>query len=78
MNNKGVSRIFCLIAFIVALVFVYLVWIGAQYVIEHKVVLDYVDNVIALALAWYIARDIVCFVNRLRWAENRAYQQNRR
>lgn len=73
--NKGVSRIQFIITFLVSLVFVYLVWIGSQYVIEHRVVLDYVDNAIAIALAWYIARDIVYFVNRLKWAENQIYRR---
>lgn len=73
--NKGVSRIQFIITFLISLVFVYLVWIGSQYVIEHRVVLDYVDNAIAIALAWYIARDIVYFVNRLKWAENQIYRR---
>lgn len=73
--NKGVSRIQFIITFLVSLVFVYLVWIGSQYVVEHRVVLDYVDNAIAIALAWYIARDIVYFVNRLKWAENQIYRK---
>lgn len=73
--NKGVSRIQFIITYLVSLVFVYLVWIGSQYVVEYKVVLDYVDNAIAIALAWYIARDIVYFVNRLKWAENQIYRR---
>lgn len=73
--NKGISRIQFIITFLISLVFVYLVWIGSQYVIEHRVVLDYVDNAIAITLAWYIARDIVYFVNRLKWAENQIYRR---
>ena len=78
MNNKGISRIQFIITFFVALIFVYLVWIGSQYVVEKRVVLDYVDNGIAVVLAWYIARDVVYFWHRLRWAENQAYRNNRR
>lgn len=78
MNNKGVSRIQFLITFLISLIFVYLVWIGSQYVVEKRVVMDYVDNAIAIALAWYIARDVVCFWHRLRWAENQLYKNNRR
>ena len=78
MSIKGVNRIQFIITFFVSLIFVYLVWIGSQYVVEKRVVLDYVDNGIAIVLAWYIARDIVCFWNRLRWAENQLYRNNRR
>lgn len=78
MNSKNNSKIQFVITFLVSLILVYLVWIGSQYVVSKRVVIDYVDNGIAILLAWYIARDIVGFWNRLRWAENQLYRNSRR
>ena len=77
--TKGAYRIRFLGAYICSVIVVYLLWIGSQYVIKGNVVLDYVDNAIAIALAWYIARDIMTIDSRLRWAEEQQrYQQRRR
>ena len=72
--TKGTYRVRFLVAFICALVVVYLLWIGSQYVIEGKVVLECVDNVIAIALALYIARDVMAIDTKLRLAEQRCHQ----
>lgn len=73
--TKTVNRIQFIITIFISLIFVYLVWIGLQYVVDKKVILDYVDNAMAIALAWYIARDIVYFINRLRWAESQIHSK---
>lgn len=57
-----------IISFISSLSFVYLTWIGAQYVFMHNVVLDVVDGFVSLAIAWYITRDIIAIDNKIRLA----------
>lgn len=66
--TKGACIARYLSAFTCSLIFVYLVWIGAQYVFTNKVVLDFVDGFIAITVAWYITRDIINIDNRLRFA----------
>lgn len=48
-----------LLAFLPALVIVYLSWIGAQFVLLKSVEIDAVDICVASMLTWYIARDAV-------------------
>lgn len=63
---KGACIIRFLSAFTCSLIFVYLTWIGAQYVFSHSVVLDFVDGFVAIAIAWYITRDIINIDDKLR------------
>lgn len=64
--TKGAEIIRYTISFICSLIFVYLTWIGAQYVFSHNVVLDFVDGFVAVTIAWYITRDIVNIDDKLR------------
>ena len=57
-----------IISFLCSISFVYLTWIGAQYVFTRNVVLDVVDGFVAIAIAWYITRDIVTIDNKIRLA----------
>ena len=54
------------VSFVSSLSFVYLTWIGAQYVFMNRVVLDVVDGFIAVSIAWYITRDIINIDNKIR------------
>ena len=73
--TKGVYMIKFLVAFVCALMVVDLIWIGSQYVANGKVVLEYTDNMIAIALSWYIARDMMSIYIRLKDAEQKAHKQ---
>ena len=52
-------------AFACSLTRVYLVWIGAQYVFYHNVILDFVDGFMAIAVAMFITRDLINVINKL-------------
>lgn len=73
--TKGVYMIKFLVSFLCALMVVDLIWIGSQYVANGNVVLEHTDNMIALALSWYIARDMMSIYIRLKDAEQKAYKQ---
>lgn len=64
--TRGAEIIRFITAFACSVSFVYLTWIGAQYVFTHNVVLDVVDGFVAIAIAWYITRDIISIDDKLR------------
>lgn len=58
-------------AFAPCFLFIYLAWIGAQYIIESTVVFGAVDICVTCALAWYAARDVLSIDEKLQRASRR-------
>lgn len=71
MNKKYVDKIQFIITFLISVIFVYLIWIGSQYVVKQMVNFDYVDYAITTILAWYITRDTVIVINKLKVVDNK-------
>ncbi len=64
--TNGAKLLRFAIILICSALFVYLTWVGSQYVCYNRVIIDFTDIIIVWALAWYITRDIVNIDDRLR------------
>lgn len=70
MNKKYIDKVQFIIVFLISIIFIYLLWIGSQYVVKQMVVIDYVDYAITIVLARYVTRDIVRIINKLKSVDN--------
>lgn len=60
-----------LLAFAPCFAFIYLAWVGAQYIMEDTVEFGAVDVCVTCALAWYAARDVLSIDEKLQRASRR-------
>lgn len=54
-----------LMAFVPCFAFIYLAWIGAQFIVESSVEFGAVDIGVTGFLAWFAARDVIAIVDKL-------------